>query len=107
MDPGEILAVQDTKSTLDDKVALFWWSTPTFYHCRVTSRWNTAATQSDDPATGLHVGSSVHRGAYGTLGYLVGHSSTIREDRDRARDAGAFTGWTGLSPRDHRRGSAT
>ena len=45
--------------------------------------WREAVLQSGDPAIGLHTGSSIPRGAYGILDYLVGYSSTIGEGLQR------------------------
>ena len=45
--------------------------------------WHEAVTQSGDPAIGLHAGTSIPRGAYGILDYLVGYSSTIGEGLQR------------------------
>lgn len=45
--------------------------------------WREAVLQSGDPAIGLHAGSSIPRGAYGILDYLVGYSSTIGEGLQR------------------------
>lgn len=45
--------------------------------------WREAIAQSGDPALGLHAGSSIPRGVYGILDYLIGYSSTIGEGLHR------------------------